>query len=67
MEARRWTEGVTFPPDRPLLNVSQAAPVEPPPEGLRRALAEAAIDLFQRGAAIDARLALAKQIEIRTV
>ncbi len=44
MEARRWTEGVTFPPDRPLLNVSQAAPVEPPPEGLRRALAEAALN-----------------------
>lgn len=44
MEARRWIEGVTFPPDRPLINVSQAAPVEPPPEGLRRALAEAALN-----------------------
>ena len=41
MEARRWLEGVTFPHDRPLLNVSQAAPVAPPPEELRRAMAEA--------------------------
>lgn len=43
MEARRWLEGVTFPPDRPLINVSQAAPVDPPPEPLRRAIAEAAL------------------------
>lgn len=43
MEARRWLAGVTFPPDRPLINVSQAAPVDPPPEGLRRAIAEAAL------------------------
>ncbi|MCX7889262.1 MAG: aminotransferase [Rhodobacteraceae bacterium] len=42
MEARRWIEGVTFPPDRPLINVSQAAPVDPPPEGLRAAIAQAA-------------------------
>ncbi|MFD1341809.1 aminotransferase [Litorisediminicola beolgyonensis] len=41
MEARRWLEDVTCPPDRPLLNVSQAAPVEPPPEALRAAMAEA--------------------------
>jgi aspartate/methionine/tyrosine aminotransferase len=40
MEARRWIEGVTFPAERPLLNVSQAAPVDPPPEPLRRAMAE---------------------------
>ena len=44
MEARRWIEGVTFPPERPLINVSQAAPVAPPPEGLRRAIAEAALE-----------------------
>ncbi len=44
MEARRWVEGVGFPPDRPLLNVSQAAPVDPPPEPLRRAMAEAALN-----------------------
>ena len=44
MEARRWLEGVRFAPDRPLINVSQAAPMEAPPEGLRRALAEAALN-----------------------
>jgi aspartate/methionine/tyrosine aminotransferase len=44
MEARRWLDGVIFPPDRPLINVSQAAPVEPPPLGLRQALAEAALN-----------------------
>lgn len=44
MEARRWIAGVTFPPDRPLINVSQAAPVESPPLGLRQALAEAALN-----------------------
>ncbi|MBL9074765.1 aminotransferase [Tabrizicola sp.] len=44
MEARRWIEGVTFPADRPLINVSQAAPVDSPPLGLRQALAEAALN-----------------------
>jgi aspartate/methionine/tyrosine aminotransferase len=44
MEARRWMDGVSFPADRPLINVSQAAPVDPPPEGLRRAIAEAALN-----------------------
>jgi len=44
MEARRWIAGVTFPPERPLLNVSQAAPVEPPPENLRTAMAEMLTD-----------------------
>jgi aspartate/methionine/tyrosine aminotransferase len=44
MEARRWLTGVTFPPDRPLINVSQAAPVDSPPLGLRQALAEAALN-----------------------
>ncbi len=43
MEARRWLEGVTFPAERPLINVSQAAPVEAPPEALRRVVAEAAL------------------------
>lgn len=43
MEARRWLNGVVFPADRPLINVSQAAPVDPPPLGLRQALAEAAL------------------------
>lgn len=40
MEARRWLEGVSFTPDLPLLNLSQAAPVSPPPEALRAAMAE---------------------------
>jgi aspartate/methionine/tyrosine aminotransferase len=40
MEARRWLAGVDFPPERPLLNFSQAAPVEAPPEALREAMAE---------------------------
>ncbi len=43
MEARRWIDGVTFPPQRPLINVSQAAPVDPPPEGLRQAMADAVL------------------------
>jgi len=43
MAARRWVEGRAFPVDRPLINLSQAAPVAPPPEPLRRAMAEAAL------------------------
>ncbi|MGR3468575.1 MAG: aminotransferase, partial [Shimia sp.] len=39
MEARRWLEGVVFPPERPLINVSQAAPVDPPTEALRAEMA----------------------------
>ncbi|MFK7876930.1 MAG: aminotransferase [Paracoccaceae bacterium] len=41
MEARRWLDGVTFPADRPLINVSQAAPVDPPPNAMRQAMADA--------------------------
>jgi len=44
MEARRWIEGITFPPERPLINVSQAAPVDPPPLALRQAIAAAALE-----------------------
>ena len=44
MEARRWLEGVTFTPERPLINISQAAPVDPPPGALRRAMADAAMN-----------------------
>ncbi len=44
MEARRWTLGVNFPADRPLINISQAAPVDSPPLGLRQALADAALN-----------------------
>jgi aspartate/methionine/tyrosine aminotransferase len=40
MEARRWLAGIDFPGFRPLINLSQAAPVEPPPEPLREAMAE---------------------------
>ncbi len=44
MEARRWAAEATFPANRPLINVSQAAPVDPPPLALRQALAEAALN-----------------------
>lgn len=43
MEARRWLQGVEFPKERPLINVSQAAPVDLPPLALRQAIAEAAL------------------------
>lgn len=44
MEARRWLVGVDFPPDRPLINISQAAPVDIPPLALRQALSDAALN-----------------------
>jgi len=44
MQARRWLEGLSFAPERPLINVSQAAPVAPPPAPLRAAIAEAALN-----------------------
>jgi aspartate/methionine/tyrosine aminotransferase len=44
MEARRWLQGLSFPPDRPLVNLSQAAPVDPPPEALRREMARVVQD-----------------------
>lgn len=47
MEARRWLDGVQFPPERPLINVSQAAPVELPPMAMREAIAEAALHTAQ--------------------
>jgi aspartate/methionine/tyrosine aminotransferase len=47
MEARRWIAGRTFPTEKPLINLSQAAPTEPPPEPLRRAIAEAAMNVPQ--------------------
>ncbi len=43
MEARRWLDGVVFTDDRPLINVSQAAPVDPPPLSMRQAMAEFAV------------------------
>lgn len=42
--AKRWLDGVTFPPDRPLINVSQAAPVAPPPPELRQVMADVALN-----------------------
>jgi len=44
MVARRWIDGVSFPDDRPLLNLSQAAPLEPPPRDLRQAIADIALN-----------------------
>jgi aspartate/methionine/tyrosine aminotransferase len=40
MEARRWLDGVTHPADRPLINVSQAAPVDAPPPQMLTAMAD---------------------------
>jgi aspartate/methionine/tyrosine aminotransferase len=40
MEARRWAAEATLPPDMPLLNLSQAAPVDPPPGAMLEAMAE---------------------------
>ncbi len=44
MAARAWIAGRSFPPETPLINLSQAAPVDPPPEPLREAIAEAALN-----------------------
>lgn len=44
MEARRWLEGVDFPKDRPLINLSQAAPVEPPPQEMRQELSRVIVE-----------------------
>ncbi|MEM6934592.1 MAG: aminotransferase, partial [Pseudomonadota bacterium] len=44
MEARRWLAEAEFPHDRPLLNVSQAAPVDPPPPELTEVMARAVVD-----------------------
>lgn len=43
-EAWSWLEGIVLPPDRPLLDVCQAVPADPPPEALRRHVAERALD-----------------------
>ena len=44
MEALGWVRSAEFPADRPLLNLSQAAPVDPPPAPLIRAMADAALN-----------------------
>ena len=43
MEARRWIDGVEFTSERPLINVSQAAPIAAPPLALREFIAETAL------------------------
>lgn len=43
MEAQRWLDGVDFT-QRPLINVSQAAPVDPPPLAMREAMARMIIE-----------------------
>ena len=43
MEARRWLDGVDFT-DMPLINVSQAAPVDPPPLAMRHAMAKMIVE-----------------------
>lgn len=68
VESRKWLDGVDFPNDRPLINVSQAAPVEAPPLALREAMAEFVItqtDAHLYGPVLgnhDLRAALAAQI-----
>ncbi len=44
MEARRWIADRLFAPEMPLINLSQAAPVDPPPAALRAAIAAAALE-----------------------
>ena len=44
MEARRWMEGVVFPENQPLINVSQAAPVDPPPAPMLNAMADIVVN-----------------------
>lgn len=44
MEARRWLAETTLPPGLALLNLSQAAPVDPPPLPMREAMARAILD-----------------------
>lgn len=44
MEARQWLDAVDIPHDRPLLNVSQAAPVAPPPEPLLKEMSRVVLE-----------------------
>ncbi|MBP0482035.1 aminotransferase [Sagittula salina] len=39
-EAQRWLQGIEFSPDRPLINLAQAAPADPPPAPMLAAMAE---------------------------
>ncbi len=44
MEAQRWLDGGIHPAAQPLINSSQAAPVDPPVKELRQAMADAALN-----------------------
>lgn len=43
MAAAEWVAGRDFPADRPLINLAQAVPADPPPQMLRDAMAEAVL------------------------
>ena len=43
-EARTWIDGLAFPPDKPLLDVCQAVPGDPPVRALRDHVARLAVD-----------------------
>ncbi len=45
MAARGWIDGVSFPRERPLMNLSQAAPLAPPPKAMRQAIADIALNM----------------------
>lgn len=44
MTAAAWVAEAKFPADRPLINLAQAAPIGPPPQRLREAMATAALN-----------------------
>ena len=44
VEAKSWLAGLSFPPERPLIDAGQAAPADPPPEALRRHMADLALN-----------------------
>lgn len=44
MEAAAWLKDLSFPANRPLINLSQAAPTQAPPRALRREMARIAVE-----------------------
>lgn len=46
MAARQWLRGLSFSDDRPLIDVSQAAPTAPPPEPMRQAMADMVLSQY---------------------
>jgi len=48
-ETRRWLHGRSFPPDRPLIDLSQAVPGYPPPLELRQHLGTLLLDPAMHG------------------